>query len=201
MVTIVKYTDIENLKPMEVVDCLNQMPKHPFNSMLVEDIFESNVLKSPFINQYYRHIFKRGTYLFFDSKNSIKYIGKAKDGFYPRLMGHITTDFRPGIGFNAALVKISIERGIPYDKLCKEDLDKSLKTLGKFHILLVDVEYNVTEVNGEEQDINNHIPGKLETILKKAFKVNYEKTLMNTNVGRLSPWESENNIKNIVGVC
>ena len=111
MVTIIKYQDIKNLKPLDAVAFLLAKEKHALNQLEPFDLLREDILHRKFVNQYYTWLFIRGVYLFFTPKNEeVIYIGKAKDGFYGRFMGHISTEFKANFGWNAILRKMGGKR-------------------------------------------------------------------------------------------
>jgi hypothetical protein len=189
MVTRLTYSNIKDFNPFEVIEALRTIEKYPLSQLKASDLIVSSNLDKLLNDLNYNDIYFKGIYILFDTDNHVKYVGKSKNGFYGRLMGHLYTVAKPGWGWNAILRKLGGNRlNIPHDELTTVDHEYDLPTLLEYRLVLIDTE----DLLSPQQ------LGWLEKFLMKAFRVDEEEYLLNTRIGWLSREESNTPIKQLL---
>jgi hypothetical protein len=197
-VSIHHYNKFKMLKPLEVVKELKARQKFAFEQLLVSEVLDKNFLEGKLVDQWYRQVFIRGTYLFFDRDNNIRYIGEAKNGFFHRFFGHITTTPKPNFGFNSILRKLGERRtSKPANELLEVDHLTDLEELKKYSLLLIRIDY---DYDNEEMDRNHPMAKKVESLLLKAFNEDSGSDLLNKRFGYLREHQKEQTFQEIIGI-
>lgn len=190
MVAKIKYSDLREMVPMEAVGFIKSLDKYPLSELNASDLLVSKNLQTPINDLFnYNDIYCKGIYVLFDENNNVRYVGKSKNGFYGRLMGHLYTVAKPGWGWNAILIKLAQERLKPLNRhLTNEDHEEDLKTLINYGIVLIDVENTLSDTQ----------LGWLEKIIMKAARIEHENHMLNTRIGWLRDWEIESSVYNLI---
>ena len=172
------YDDIKNMLPQEAIDFINGIEKTCVKDFQVLDMLNSDVLNRSFADTFYREVFPRGVYLFFDSENAITYVGQSSQGFFHRLMSQF--DITPGgdWGWNALLRKMGGKRtGKGHNELTEDDHDMDFQLLKEYKLLLIE---------DKNQELSKEETGWLEKCIMKAFRGQQRNALLNTNIGWLA---------------
>lgn len=192
MVAIIPYHELKNHRPLAAVDFILKEQKWKFKELKAQDLFcELNMYKH-FVELNFIDVHLRGVYLFFEG-NDIRYIGKAKDGFYSRFMGHTDTTFRANFGWNALLRKIGSARtNKGPNELSTDDHNIDFYTMIEYKLVLIDV-----ELDGDDEE--KKVISKLEKMLMRAFEYKQPNKIFNTRFGRFNLNDDKQKIVELIG--
>ncbi len=189
MVASLTYSDIQTLSPLEVVRELRSMDSFPMDQLQAKDLIVLDRLESPVNDLNYNDIYIKGIYILFDANGKAKYVGKSKNGFYGRLMGHLYPVARPGWGWNAILRKLGGQRlNIPHDELTTEDHEHDLVALLGYHLVLID----------SENQLSDQQLGWLEKVVMKALRIEDDEHLLNSRIGWLNDQQLKQSIHELL---
>lgn len=191
MVTKIRYEDIKNLTPEEATSLLRNTEKGLVKDITVLDLLNKEILNKPFAETYFVDLYPRGIYLFFDSDDAIRYVGKTHQGFYTRLMSQLDTTHYGFFGWNALFRILGGTRtNKAHHELTEEDHEVEYGEVINYKLVLVDVG-GWSEVSSDELKV-------LEKVIMKAFREQDGNRLVNTRVGRLNDFEWSQKIDDLM---